>query len=212
VDPPLPLLLIVFSLLFDVMITIGRAGTGASGAVSNNRYNIANLILLTGVFIYAFGRLRRVSLPMAGRPSWRPDLRRLPIFALAILLVVQVTVATGFGLTNGLATSTWRTQDARLLVSMQLKPTKELACQIFLYYPTGEPQQDSRDAVADQLGEFAPNSDHYYHELGPPPPSPACRPRHLRTRGVISQRTRPKVVIGPAEDGMPRSHDLAGSR
>ena len=49
--PPLPLLLIVFSLLFDVIVTIGRVGTGASGAVSNNRYNIANLILLTGVFL-----------------------------------------------------------------------------------------------------------------------------------------------------------------
>jgi hypothetical protein len=209
-DPPLPLLLIVFSLLFDVMITIGRAGTGASGAVSNNRYNIANLILLTGVFIYALGRLRRLSLPMAGR-LWRAYLSYLAVFALAILLVVQVTVATGFGLTHGLATSTWRNQNARLFVSMQFGLTEDVACQLFLYDPSGEPQGYIRDAVADQLGEFSPGSDHYYHELGPPPPPPACRPRHLRTRGFISQRTRSKVVIRPAEDGIRRSYDLVGS-
>ena len=167
VDAPLPLLLIVFSLLFDVIVTIGRAGTGASGAVSNNRYNIANLILLTGVFIYALGRLRRLSLPMAGRP-WRAYLSYLAGIALAILLVVQVTLATGFGLTNGLATSTWLNRDARLLVSFQFGVTEKVACQIFLYYRSGEPQE-YRDAVADQLGEFSPGSDHYYHELGVPP-------------------------------------------
>ena len=172
VDAPLPLLLIVFSLLFEVIVTIGRAGTGASGAVSNNRYNIASLILLTGVFIYALGRLRRLGLPMAGR-AWRTYLSYLAGFALAILLVVQVTVATGFGLTNGLATSTLLNQDARLLVSFQFGVTEEVACQIYLYYRMGEPQE-YRDAVADQLGEFSPGSDHYYHELGPPPPRPAC--------------------------------------
>ena len=210
VDPPLPLLLIVFSLLFDVMITFGRGGTGASGAISNNRYNIANLILLTGVFIYALGRLRRLSLPMAGRP-WRAYLSYLAVVALAILLVVQVTVATGFGLTNGRATSTWRDQNARLLVLMQFGLTKEVACELFLNSPFGEPQELTRDAVADQLGEFSPGSEHYYRELGPPPPPPACRPRHLRTKGFISQRTRSKVVIRPAEDGIRRSYDLVGS-
>lgn len=210
VDPPLPLLLIVFSLLFEVIVTFGRAGTGASGAVSNNRYNIGSLLLLTGVFIYALGRLRRLSLPMAGRP-WRAHLSYLAVFALAVLLVVQVTVATGFGLTNGLATSTSRNQNARLLVSGQFGLTKEVACELFLYDPFGEPQEYTRDAVADQLGEFSPGSDHYYHELGPPPPPPACRPRHLRTRGFISQRTRSKVVIRPAGDGIRRSYDLVGS-
>jgi hypothetical protein len=180
VDPPLPLLLIVFALLFDVIVTLGRAGTGAAGAVSNNRYNMANLILVTGVFIYALAHLQRPRLPIAGRP-WRASLRYLAAFALAILLVVQVTVATGFGLSNGSATSTWRVQNARLLVLKEFGLTKEVYCELLLNDPFGEPPKATRDAVADQLGEFSPGSAHYYHELGPPPPPPACRPRHLRT-------------------------------
>ena len=108
---------------------------------------------------------------MAGR-AWRTYLSYLAGFALAILLVVQVTVATGFGLTNGLATSTLLNQDARALVSEQfelqqpgllLGLTKEVACELYSYSYQGESRESIRDAVADQLGEFSPGSDHYYH-------------------------------------------------
>lgn len=178
--PPLPLLLIVFSLLFDVVVSIGRAGTGAAGAISNSRYDMANLILLTGVVIYICGQLRRHSLAKAADPRRRSFLTYLALFLLGILLVVQMAVSTGFGLNNALMTSTWRNQDARFLVSIQFRGlTKEVGCELFLTYPFPEPHftQYFGDAVADQLGEFAPGSDHYYHKLGLPPAG-RCGARH----------------------------------
>ncbi len=54
---PLPLLLIVFALLFDGLISVGRSGTGPAGAVVNDRFVMANLILLTGIVIYAWAYL-----------------------------------------------------------------------------------------------------------------------------------------------------------
>ena len=50
---PLPALLIVFGLLFDLTIAVGRSGSGIAEAVSFNRYVMANLILLTGIVLYA---------------------------------------------------------------------------------------------------------------------------------------------------------------
>jgi hypothetical protein len=54
---PLPLLLIVFSLLFDVTISVGRSGTGIAGAVEGDRFVMANLILFTGVVTYGLSRV-----------------------------------------------------------------------------------------------------------------------------------------------------------
>ena len=79
---PLPLLLIGFSLLFDVTITLGRSAGGPSSAIYTNRYVMANLILLTGVVMYACAHIspRRLTEAngtwgsrLAGRPSfcWR---------------------------------------------------------------------------------------------------------------------------------------------
>ena len=50
---PLPALLVVFGLLFDLTIAVGRSGSGIAEAVTFNRYVMANLILLTGIVLYA---------------------------------------------------------------------------------------------------------------------------------------------------------------
>lgn len=105
------------------------------------------------------------------------------LFVLVLLLVVQAITATSFGLMSGRATTGWRQEEAQVLVNAQLNPVlnKERSCQLFLtiFFDTGGTSMFSvyfRDAVADQLGEFRPDSDRYYHELGPPSLPSACRP------------------------------------
>lgn len=187
---PLPFLLIVFSLLFDVTISIGRSATGPSGAVENNRFVMANLILLVGIVIYAWAHLpwRR---PPVTNGRWRVYLTYPALFALAILLVVQATTATSFGLMSGRATRSERNQEAETLVYAQVSRVfnKERFCQVYLtilYEPGGFSMFPGtlRDAVADQLGEFRPDVDRYYHQLGPPPLTPACQPRNTEPRAT----------------------------
>ena len=112
---PLPLLLIGFALLFDVTVSLGRGLMGPFGAANSNRYVMANLILLTGIVMYALAhiphRLRAANAPWRRRCAW------LALCALALFLVVQVTEATGFGLTNGRATNQSLTGGARLEVN-----------------------------------------------------------------------------------------------
>ncbi len=178
---PLPVLLILFALLFDLVISIGRGGTGATGAVMGNRFVMANLILLVGIVIYAWAHLPAHRAPVAGA-RWRVYVTYLALFALAVLLVVQAAAATSFGLTNGRAISRGRTNEARVLVNSQFHSvlSKARSCQLFLTleYEPSRFGQDFRDALGDQLGEFHADPDRYYHRLGPPPPPPACQPRH----------------------------------
>ncbi len=108
---PVPLLLIGFGLIFDVTIALGRGGTGPAGAVSANRYVMPNLVLLTGIVIYAWkhrpslGSLTQISIP------------RLAAAVVAVFLVVQVKEAIDFGRVNGgVIHSAW-TSSARFFVN-----------------------------------------------------------------------------------------------
>jgi hypothetical protein len=178
---PLPLLLIVFSLLFDVIVTLGRGGLGASGAIVRNRFVIANLILLTGVVIYAWAHLPSRNPRMANGP-WRVYVTYLALITLAIFLAVQVTTATNYGLSSSDADRNGRITEARVLVYRQFNRviSEERACQLALtlYFEPPEIKQALGVAIADRLGEFRPSSDRYYHELGPPPVPPACKARY----------------------------------
>ena len=73
---PLPALIILFSLLFDVTIAVGRGGSGVAGAVNANRFVMANLILLTGIVIY--GARTRPDAPPLRDERPMEDLRHIP--------------------------------------------------------------------------------------------------------------------------------------
>jgi len=96
---PLPLFLIVFALLFDVTIAIGRTGAGPRDAIVSNRYVMPNIILLTGIVIFALARIPPLRLP-ATDGGKRVYATWLALLAVAIVVGVQVVVATGFGLNN----------------------------------------------------------------------------------------------------------------
>ena len=64
---PLPALLIAFALLFDLTIVVGRGGTGVFGAANDDRYVMANLIMLTGILIWGLARVPALGCRRRGR-------------------------------------------------------------------------------------------------------------------------------------------------
>ena len=179
---PLPLLLIVFSLLFDLIITLGRGATGLSEAVIDDRFVMANLILIAGIAIYAYAHLPRRSQAVADGP-WRVSMTYLALSVLAIFLIFQTVTATDFGVTNGSTLSEERSQEAQLIVYVQSTPVlnSELGCQMYLFFLPLSFKSYFREAHADQLGEFNPNSYRRLLELGPPSPPSPCRRLQPRT-------------------------------
>jgi hypothetical protein len=169
---PLPLLLIGFALVFDATITLARTGESLAGAVENNRYVMPNLILVTGIVIYAWARIPPLRIPPA---NGRAYLTWLALAALAVFLVVQVTAATGFGIRNGQVTRTTLNDDARFVLNENRVPKQYNLCEeyIVLLFQPGALEHRSfslwfRDAEEEQLGEFRPSSYRYYRALGPP--------------------------------------------
>ena len=175
---PLPALVIVFSLLFDVTIATGRGGSGVAGAVNANRFVMANLILLTGIVIYGLARVPTHRLS-AENGRWKTYGTYVALLGLAGFLAVQVTAATGFGLTNAQTTSALRKGEAQRytefvayypLLYKGLSPSC-LAILAFL----GAPEAMLRDAAEDQLGEFQPASYRHYLSLPAAISRHACR-------------------------------------
>jgi hypothetical protein len=171
---PLPLLLIVFPLVVDATITLGRAGGGISRAF-DNRYAIYNLIFLTGIVVYGLARIpTRAS--RSARRGWRMQVTYLAIAVLAIFLCVQVTMSTRSGLTNSRNTTTEWNDEARYFVNLDrvhLGSTSP-ACQLELDV-LREPPATLRDVAEDKLAEFEPTSYRYFREQGPWLP-PGCQP------------------------------------
>jgi hypothetical protein len=171
---PLPLLLIVFSLLFDAIITLGRSGAGTSAAITSNRYVMPNLILLTGIVIYGLARIPRRLLPRVG-DGWMVRLNSLAFFVLAAFVVLQVTSSTSYGVTNGSATRTVAREEAQFFVNQDRSTVNNgtFTCELELDL-LREPLAVMHEVTQDQLGEFQEPSYRYYRALGPWVP-PACR-------------------------------------
>ncbi len=175
---PLPLLLITFSLVFDLSISLSRSKIGPAGAISTNRYVMPNLILLAGIAIYAWARLPKCLQTATGH-SWQINRARLALAALAIFIVAQVTLATGFGLANGRATTTALNTSARFFVNRERVPVRVRVCEEFwlVYAQPGAFSSFAirlEDAEEDQLGEFEPGAYSEYRQQGLPMLFPAC--------------------------------------
>ncbi len=182
---PLPLLLISFALLFDLTITIGRGATGISQAVIDNRFIMANLVLVTGMAIYAWNHVPWHSMAMAHGP-WPVSRTYLALCVFTSFLIVQTITATDFGLTNGSVIRGQRSDEAQFVVYLERNPVLsfERTCQEYSFFLPPKFKLYLREAVAGQLGEFNPGSDRHFDELGPPPAPSACRARKSITSGV----------------------------
>jgi hypothetical protein len=158
---PLPGLLILFALFFDLTIVVGRGGTGVGGAINYNRYVMANLILLAGIVMWALARLPVIRRPAAGSP-WRVVGTSVLLASLAIFVVVQVVASTMFGVSNGRGGSALRTEFAQLFVNAA--PTCVIMRSVPFYI---HPESVLRASAQDQLGEWGPTTYRHFRELGP---------------------------------------------
>ncbi len=169
---PLPLLLILFSLSFDLIITIGRSEQGLNEAIMGNRYVLPNLILLTAIVIYAWAHIPHHR-PAHGT-SLGDYLAWLGLLGLSALLLVQVPSATDFGITNGRDSALYLTEQARFAVNLDRVPTREKSCNLNFYVFVGiSPslevgEQQINLAARSQLGEFQKSSYKHYRALGLP--------------------------------------------
>jgi hypothetical protein len=167
---PLPFLLIAFAVLYDASITWGRVGEGLAGPVANNRYALPNLILLLGIFIYAWVHvpalgIRSTGSAAASRGAW------VAFAALLVVIGVQAVVATDVGFTAARDTQAYQIDGARLVTNLSRVPPPYRDCELAHYLiPVG----DVPDAAQDHLGEFNPPVYRHYRDLGPPPLLSAC--------------------------------------
>ena len=173
---PLPLLLIVFAVLCDVMIATAHVGLGISAA-GINRFTMPNLLLLVGIVVYAWGHvpsLRRAQRPFSGR-GW---LRVLAFGTLIAFLVAQCVLTTTFGITSGRTIRAKRTIAARVAGNWdQIPPRNELAIDTGVSNP-GTPLAFPKRARVRLL----PHPEHHATTEGKPqkpppnPPTPRVRP------------------------------------
>ncbi|MGA3148277.1 MAG: hypothetical protein ABSF33_12495 [Acidimicrobiales bacterium] len=170
---PLPLLLIVFGVLFDLTIAIGRVGEGPAAALQN-RFTMPNLILLVGIVVYALGHLPTLRVPTP--TDWKGRLKIAGLVTLGVFLVVQSVVATDFGITNARATRQTHETDARIVVNVDRIPSAKQACELAL--AVWPPKSLSsviasfdwvrRESALDRLSVFQPGPESVFRAEGPP--------------------------------------------
>jgi hypothetical protein len=163
---PFPAALIVFALLFDTSIALGRVSLGMVGALAS-RYTMANLLLVLGIILFVFERI----------PAWRPALRRTPVLlrfagtaALAIILLAQIVSSAIYGLEHARATQLERVQGARIAVNLSVIPVAARGQLVSTYFfaPYRQDPIDFTLVHQDQLAAFAPGPYEHYRALGPP--------------------------------------------
>jgi hypothetical protein len=181
---PLPVLLIVFALQFDLMVAFSRLGLGVDAA-GTNRYTMPNLLLLCGIVVFAWGR---VGTPVrASGHRYRVHWGVVGAAALAALVVVQVSVATQFGITYGRAHHAVTRDAARIVANLDQIPKADRDCYltaaVFGGLPPGtDPNREAAGRrivaawmhaaratlVRDELSLFRGNTDDRYREAGLP--------------------------------------------
>jgi hypothetical protein len=175
---PLPLMLIGFSLLFDAAIALGRGGT-LLDAINNNRYVLPDIILLTGIVMYAWARVPSKLLPSA-HDSRKAQVTRLALATLTVFVVTQSVVATEFGINDAKATDGFFVAEARLVVNLDRVPARDRACELSDLMNLGLAPWNTNEAfelqtaVADHLSQFERTPYRYYRRLGPPTSIPSC--------------------------------------
>ena len=166
---PLPLLLIVFALFFDLMIALGHLGEGLLSA-GIDRFPLPNIILLVGIVVYAWAHapdLRKIRQSINGRER----LKLLGFVTLAVFLIVQCVETTRFGITNGSVVRAANVTTARVVVNLNRIPRARRACyfESTVVGPT-LPNLYAWRSIAErnQLSVFQPATRRVYGAEGPP--------------------------------------------
>ena len=177
---PLPLLLIVFALLFDLTIALGRTNEGISAAFQG-RFTMPSLLLLVGIIAYACGHLPH---PRAVR--MHADSHGYAVVAflvLGMLISYQGIVGTQYGLRVARVQRSAEVLNARTAVNLDLIPRVEQGCYASVYVwnrviaPPAAILKLRRALVIprqDHLIVFEPGTYRKYRAEGPPKPPRGC--------------------------------------
>ena len=158
---PLPLLLIVFALLFDAIVTWGRVGEGPSLALTSNRYSMIGLVATSGLVVYGWRHI-----------SWTGWKRAVSIGG-AALIAAQVIASTAIGWTNADNTRAFLTQSAQVVDNVDRLPIGVRQCELNAYWVASltEVMAGRRSGLA----EFAPDQIEANKRAGLPALAEECR-------------------------------------
>ena len=171
----LPVALIAFGFLDDVLIATGRAQFLTNLAPSSV-YTMPNLLILVGIASYAWARF-----PLAAGGS--TTRRRALVATGVLLLVVQVVLATHSGVQGARYFDRHQATGARLVVNLDRIPAGSKGCYDFygefvylIFAPSVGTYPAFGEARQDALSVFSPNLYRQYRAEGLPP-IPQCAPR-----------------------------------
>jgi hypothetical protein len=176
---PLPLLMIVFALLFDLTVALGRAGQ-RNVAGQQGRYTMPNLILVCGILVFAWAHPPRIR---AGQARDRRAMAMLTAFvALGVFVVAQGIYGTQYGIRQARVLREHQVQDARTVVNLDRIPRRLRGCYVNKYVWNGAYTPNKALALIgqpvytaqhDRLMIFEPRAYRSYRAQGLPPP-PTC--------------------------------------
>jgi hypothetical protein len=164
---PLPACFILFAILFDLSITLGRVSMGIIEALSS-RYTMANLLLVIGVAAYFVCQVQRRPLDARG---YRPNRAGTLVVALiGVFIIVQAVISTQYGLESGRSDFLSRSVGARVVVNLSEMPPAARPGYVSTYVYRTLPRALPlfHDAKVDKLAMYAPNEEAFYRSLGPP--------------------------------------------
>jgi Bacterial Ig domain len=163
----LPVALIVFGVLFDASIALGRVGLGVAAALVS-RYTMANLIVLTGIGVFAWAHVRPWK--EARGVGLRGIVERAGIVLLAAFLVIQCAAATNVGVNAARKRFESQIVGARTVVNLDEIPAPQAQRLVSLHvYPSlAVLSPYLQEAKEDHLSVFAPGPYYQYQSMGPP--------------------------------------------
>jgi hypothetical protein len=149
----LPVALIGFGLVFDLMTTIGRVGYGRLDGAFASRYSMASLFILLGVLTYAWANVRPHTIPIA---------------VLGCLLALQVGTSAHYGIEQAVASNDAVNSGARIVANEQPPHGCDALTAVFDFVPSGLTASFMRSMEADRLNLFAPGPLAHYRAEGLP--------------------------------------------
>jgi len=120
----LPVALIVFGLLFDLLTAVARVEFltgGSTGGANSSTYTMPNLVILLALISYGWVRFE------PGRIR-RPSIRVIVCSTAIAFLVAQFAVSTQVGIVQARAWGQQQTFKARLVVNLNEVPARERLC------------------------------------------------------------------------------------
>jgi hypothetical protein len=172
---PLPSLLIIFGVLFDMLITESRIGDGIT-QLTSDQYVMPNLLILLGIVSYAcaHGPGLRTTLGLNDGRRW---FRILGAGTFAAFVMAQCVLGTDYGIAAAIVRRQDIQVDARVLTNQHRIPSTEWPCYtadaVFLWTTPAAVAffWDSEIVVAkqDRLSLFQSRAElHLYRAEGPP--------------------------------------------